>query len=383
MAPVPEYTYLISDLLTNRTLAEVPLSGVRYSKKLGDRGQLSATLTLGDPRVQVLDPYDLTTPARRVVYVVRDDQPVWGGLVWTRRFDAGAQQISLGCADFWSYFDHRKVLPRLVEQVYQDPRYLAQNARVDFLDVDQNDIVRLLVDLAQQHEGGDIGVDTRGDGRLSGITRSRTYFGYQNVNTGDALRTLAGIEDGPDILFDVGPFDGNGRPTKVLRVGTPSLGRRRTSHVWELGANLLSYTWPSDGTRMTTRSFAVGEGVERGLLIAVAEERTRYRDGWPLLEGERGYSSVADPEELKAHAAADQRAGRLPVALPTLVAHGGLPPTVDEVDVGDDGRVVIADAFHTKGVDTTMRVVATEVVVGGDGAETLTLTMNPLLEDVT
>jgi hypothetical protein len=381
MAVAPVYTYLISDLVTNQTLAEAPLSGVRYSKKLGGTGELSATLVLGDPRVQILDPSDLTTPTRRVVYVLRDDTPVWGGLVWTRRYGATAQQITLGCADFWSYFDHRKVLPVLPEDAYSDPRYVAQRADVGWNDIDQNQLARNLVALAQSHPGGDIGIDVLRDTSLSGIVRSRTYFGYQNVNVGDALRKLAEIDQGPDMMFDVGLLDTHGRPTRLLRLGTPSLGQQGSAHVWEYGGNLLSYTWPSDGTRMATRTFAIGEGTERGALIAVAEDRDRYRDGWPLLESERGYNSIVDPEQLQAHAKSDQRASRLPVALPTLSVHGGLPPTTAEISVGDDARVIIKDMFHTAGIDTRMRIVAVEVSVGDDGSESVTLTMNPLIED--
>ncbi|MFB6722917.1 hypothetical protein ACFCV3_22250 [Kribbella sp. NPDC056345] len=377
----PVYTYLISDLLTNRTLAEVPLTGVRYSKKLGDVGQLSANLHLGDPRVQNLEPYELTTPARRVIYVLRDSTPVWGGLIWTRRYESSSAQISLGCADFWSYFDHRKVLPVLAEQAYTDPHYVAK--RQVFWSMDQNAIARNLITLAQSHRAGDIGITFPPGSGDSAIRLERTYFGYQNANTGDALRKLSQLLDGPDMMFDVGPVDRNGRPARWLRLGTPRLGQVGSAHVWEYGGNLLSYTWPSDGTRMATRTFATGDGIEAGMLIGVAEDKSRYDDGWPLLETEYGYSSVTDPVQLKSHAESDQQVSRLPVVLPTLSVHGALPPTVAEIGMGDDARVIIKDAFHVNGIDTLMRIVGLDVAVGDDGRESVTLTMNPLLEDVT
>ncbi|GAA0605569.1 hypothetical protein GCM10010174_22910 [Kutzneria viridogrisea] len=374
------YTYLFSDLVTNQTLAELPLTSVRFGKKLCGTGQLSATLSLGDPRVQAADPYDLSTPARRVVYVLREDEPVWGGLVWTRRYDSATGRISLGCGDFWSYYDHRKVLPVLPEQAYHDPTRVARLDPVRFEEMDQNDIARGLLAVAARHQGGDIGVRADPDS-LSGIRRSRAYFAYQNVSVGDALRKLSQIQDGPDMMFDVGPLDAGGRPSRVLRLGTPRLGQQGTAHVWEFGGNLIGYTWPSDGTRMAARIFADGDGTERATLIAVAEDRDRYRDGWALLEGERGYTGVRDPAELQAHAAADQRAARLPVALPTLLVHGGLPPGVAEIGMGDDARVIVEDLFHTGGLDTRMRVVGLDVAVGDHGDDTVTLTVNPLIED--
>jgi hypothetical protein len=375
---LPVYTYLISDLLTNNTLAEVPLTGVRYSKKLCASGQLSATLNLGDPRVQLVDPYDLTTPGRRVVYVLRDDSPVWGGVLWTRKYDSGSRQVSLGCGDFWSYFDHRKVLDVLPPEA--DEHYVAQQ-RVDWQQVDQNQIARNLVAKAQEHTGGDIGIRLDLDGGSSEVRLDRTYFGYQNVNTGDALRKLAELLDGPDLMFDVGPMDAAGRPIRLLRVGTPRLGQQGSAHVWEYGGNLLAYTWPSDATRMATRVFATGDGIEAGMLIAVSEDRVRYAHGWPMLEAENGYSSVTDPDELQSHADSDQLAARLPVVLPTLSVHGGLPPTTAEIGVGDDARVVIKDDFHTTGIDTLMRIVSIDVAIADEGGEDVQLTMNPLLEE--
>jgi hypothetical protein len=374
--PDPVYTYLISDLVSNRTLAEVPLTEVRYAKKLNDSAQLSATLRLGDPRIQTIDPYDLTTPARRAIYALRDGTPVWGGLVWTRRYDSNTEQVSLGCGDFWSYFDHRKVLPVLDEQAYTDPQHVA-TLDLGWLGADQNTIARELVAVAQAHPGGNIGV-VPADSNASGIIRDLTYPGHQIVDTGEALRTLSRLLDGPDIVFDVGPLDRGGRPTRLLRVGTPRLGQQGAPHVFEHGGNLRGYVWPSDGTRMSTRMFATGSAA----LIAVAEDRGRYQDGWPLLEEERGYSSVSDPAQLAAQAKADQVASRLPVVLPTLGIHSGLPPTLPELTVGDNARVIIKDVFLADGVDTVMRIVGIEVAVGDEGREEVTLTMNPILEDV-
>jgi hypothetical protein len=382
VADLPSYTYLVADLMTNKTLAEVPLSKVKYSKKLNDSGKLSATLDLGDPEVQIIDPYDLTTPVRRVIYALRDDTPIWGGLIWTRKYDSDSQQISLGCGDFWSYFDHRKVLPVLGPGAYDDLHYVATRPPVAWQNTEQNAIARGLIALAQSDPAGNIGITVVSDAAGFGRYLDRRYYGYQNADVGDALHKLAEVEDGPDMLFDVGPPGGSGRPTRLLRLGSPRLGQTGSAHVWEYGANLVSYAWPSDGTRMATRTFAAGDGIEAGTLIAVAEDHSRYDNGWPLLESEHGYSSVTDSAELRSHANSDQWVGRLPVVLPTLRIHGGLPPTTAEIGLGDDARVIISDAFHAGGIDISMRIVGIDVSVADGGDENVTLTMNPLLEEV-
>ena len=53
-----QWTYLIADLRTNKVLAELPLSGVDMTKRVGEAGSMSATLTLNQKIVG--DPYTLT-----------------------------------------------------------------------------------------------------------------------------------------------------------------------------------------------------------------------------------------------------------------------------------------------------------------------------------
>lgn len=374
----PRWTYLIADLRTNAILGELPLAGPRMSKLLNAAGTLTATtLPLSDRRMRDLDVFDMTRPARRAVYAVRDARPWWGGIIWTSTRDSASDTVSIGAGDFWTYFDHRKLLPVLT---VPPPSYTYVAERTTtYGGVEQNQLARNLVALAQSHTGGDIGLAV--DATSSGITRDRTYRGFELTDVGEALRQLAGVIDGPDICFDVGGPDTAGRPTRLLRLGTPLLGQQGSPHVWEAGGNILSYKWPSDGTRMATRTFAVGDGIDQGALIAVAEDTARYADGWPLLESETGYTTVTTTDVLQEHADADQVGARLPVVLPQLVVKGDSAPRVGEYGVGDDARVVIRDSFFRAGIDTPMRVIGIEISPGED-VEAVTLTMSPLLEDV-
>jgi len=104
------WTYLCADLRTNVVLGEIPVSGVRMSKTLNGSGQLQAQFDLGDPKVQAVNMFDMTRPARRVIYCVRDGRPWWGGIIWASAYDSETSQGTIAAADFWSYFDHRKVL---------------------------------------------------------------------------------------------------------------------------------------------------------------------------------------------------------------------------------------------------------------------------------
>jgi hypothetical protein len=380
-----EWTCWLADLRTNAITAEIPLTGFAPSKKLNASGSVTGTWTLSSSW-RGGDPYGLTRPARTALYLLRDGRPWWGGILWTSEFDSSSNAIRLGAADWWSYFDHRKVLPAL--GVIGDVTTIAGLSTV-YTAVDQNQIARNLVILAQSHTGGDIGIQL--DSTVSGVLRDRTWWGHDRTDVGEALRNLGHIEGGCDIMFDVAAdLDTSGRPVRLMRVGTPEIGQMGSPHVFELGGNLLSYTWPSDGTRMVTRQFAAGEGMEVGQAIAVAEDTTKYADGWPLLEADSSESGVSDPTTLQAHADGDLHASRLPVATPALKVRGDgrnasgavVGPTVGDYGPGDDARVVIQDLFFSAGLDTTMRIVGVDVDPGQDGVELATLTMNPMLDDV-
>lgn len=381
-----EWTYLLADLRTNVITAEVPLTGARSSKKLGAAGSFSGTWELS-PRWSGGDPYALTRPARTAIYALRDGRPWFGGIVWTSDYDSDRGAVNLGAADWWSYWDHRRVVPLLSSA--QPPVTEIASLDVGFTQVDQNEIARQLVAIAQTHTGGDIGIVP--DIADSGVLRDRTWHGYELADVGGALKQLSEVEGGPDIMFDVGAnLDDNGRPIRLMRIGTPLLGQQGSPFVFEYGASILSYRFPSDGTRMATRAYALGEGSERGAIIAVAEDTGTVDNGWPLLEVDANYSTVTEAATLQAHATADRHAARLPVVLPTFKVAGSgrdrfgqqVWPSIGEYAPGDSARVVIQDQFFRDGLDVELRIVEIAVEPGDGGVETASLTMSTLTDDV-
>src|SRR5690606_2279374 len=51
--------------------------------------------------------YESTTPGVTALYVVRNDVCVWGGIVWTRSYDAVERLLSVSASEFPSYLHHR------------------------------------------------------------------------------------------------------------------------------------------------------------------------------------------------------------------------------------------------------------------------------------
>lgn len=389
----PIYTYEVADLRSGTRLGDLPLTGVKYTKRLNDSGTLVGTFQIESRNAtkrRVDDAYNWTTPALRSVTVYRDERPVWGGIIWTSSYDSASGKVSIGAGDYWSYFDHRMVLPVLTltprpgeNDKAPDLGYVA-GLTTTYTAADQNDIARALVTLAQSHTGGSLGITM--DSSVSGILRDRVYEGHQLVRVGDALRKLAGVLQGPDMLFDVVGVDAQGKPIRTFLLGDPYLGASGSTHVWEYGANLVDYTWPRDGAGRDTREFANGDGTAEGAPIAVSEDTAAYTadgGGWPLLEGEQQYSGITEEQTLQDHADAEQYVRRRPVVLPRFRVRGAMAPQVGEWAVGDDARTVIEDDWFQHGIDAWVRIVGAEVSPGGaeDGDELVDLIVSPLVDD--
>lgn len=383
----PVWTFSVADLQTGIVLADLPFDSVSYTTPLNDAGTFGASLMLDDDIARLHDVRDLTTPGRRCFYAFRDGAPMFGGIIWTSSYDSGSQKVSVGGADFWSYFDARKVLPSLAAL---DSNLTTEVATLvtDFDNEDQNEIARQLVTLAQSHTGGDIGIEL--DSSFSGFFHDRTYYGYDLADVGEALRQLCNIIDGPDMRFIVAadPTAPSGVARRLV-IGEPWLGQQGSQHVWEYGRNLTGYIWPRNGASMATRAFAIGEGMEQGLKIAWHEDTAPYSQGWPLLELEVSHTTVRLDATLVEKAEADQASKRNPIALPTLTLRPGISPHLGEYSTGDDARLIVQDRywggdgfFPGLGLDTTVRVIDTQVSYSASAGEAVKLVCAPLVEGI-
>jgi hypothetical protein len=356
------YTYLIADLLSGTILDELPLFGVSFDKKLNDTGSFRAQLSVADPEIRIREPRLLTEPGRTAIYVDRDGDLLWGGIVWTSRYSGANAVLELGASDLLSYFEHRLVLR---------PGNLS--APVPFEGKDQITIARELITQAQSHPGGDLGVGLTGT-VSSGVSRTITYTPADLKPVADALRDLANADDGFDFTFDV-RYSGSGVPERFVRIGFPRIGQPGAPHVWEYGANLVDFTWPADAASMATRVVAAGGS-------PVEEDASAHRAGWPLLDAQVSPSDTTDATMLDAHVRGELAARRRPVVLPELTVRADLDPVVGSYSVGDDARVVIDDPFFPgEQLDITVRVLGLEVTPGDDaGQEQVKLTVAPFLE---
>jgi hypothetical protein len=101
-----EYRYYLTDLLSNQVIAELPFTGVSYERVLRKAGGFSGSI----PVIEATKKYDLyetTMPGRTGLYVLRNGQCVWGGIIWSRKYDESSKTLTVDASEFPSYFYHR------------------------------------------------------------------------------------------------------------------------------------------------------------------------------------------------------------------------------------------------------------------------------------
>jgi hypothetical protein len=103
-----KYRYIVTDLLTNQILAEIPFTGVSYERALKSAGKFQGNISI-NLDTKSLDLYNSTMPGKTGLYVMRNDECVWGGIIWSREYSVTGQEISVSASEFTSYLHHRRI----------------------------------------------------------------------------------------------------------------------------------------------------------------------------------------------------------------------------------------------------------------------------------
>ena len=102
------YRYFVTDLLTNTITAEIPFTNVSFTRAIKGAGNFSGTIPV-IPDTAHMDLYESTMPGKAGLYVTRDGQCVWGGIVWTRSYDLQNKTLQVSGNEFTSYLYHRNI----------------------------------------------------------------------------------------------------------------------------------------------------------------------------------------------------------------------------------------------------------------------------------
>lgn len=214
------WSYTFCDMRTHEELATLPLTGVSYSRGIGDVGKLDGYLALTDPKVRALDPWRATEKRRTEVYVEYEGRVVWGGPVVMRNRSSDSEGLTISAVTWEGWLFRQRLLTDLV-----------------FTDQAVRDAAALLVARAQVLAS--VGLDVDPASPATSL-RSRVHLAREDVPILELLARLGDEAESP-VEFWVDCYrDADRIFRRTLRLGEPRVGRR-----YEVAP--ITFAYPSGG----------------------------------------------------------------------------------------------------------------------------------------
>lgn len=354
---MPTYRYLLCDLLTDRLVASLPLSGVSFERRISRSGALSAGLSAVNAETIALAKACRDYAGRSALWVYRDRQLWWGGVLWSAVPSLSARDglgVALSAATFDSYAHKREL-----------------HADQTFAGVDAANVQAALWAAIQADPSGNIGVAT--DITPVGLPMTVTYPATDTTKVGQIIENIGDQQSGPEHTVDTYD-DGTGVRVKRFRTApklnvvagqVPSVvfvGGTRAGRVIEWQE---SYDATEGGTSFLVRGDAVSNVPTLSSRLTASE---LLAAGWPLLDVSEDRSGTTDPAVLNQYAGAlrDSHAGQVVASGYTVqVGETGWNPN----RIGEPVRIKLRDLWHTDNTvgDVTVRPVGVQVTPGERG----------------
>ncbi len=320
-----DYRYIAADLVTDVDKADVPLVDASFGPALNGGG----TCTGSVPLSSVVRQADLE-PGRTALYCYRDDQLVWGGIVWA--LQPQGQSMGVEAAGFESYLQQRYLWRRFGPFVRVDPLALVHN----------------IWHYVQSQAGPGIGVvlgneSTGGKALVGTVAEPLVVNWWDNRRAAEVVDDLADAADGFDYRIEV-TQNPNGTRTKLLRLGYPRLGSRRRDLAVVSGSQVRST--PServDGTFRANHVLTMGAG--EGRLAKHSHHRADLA-GYPKLDALVSWKSETNDTRLRRRGDAELMARQEVSSVPSLtidVDHESL--RLGAYNVGDDIYLDLDDGW--------------------------------------
>lgn len=366
---MPTYRCISLDLRTGTRIAELNIAGLRYGSRLNAVGELSGTVALPAPtsaanRALAAQINDAVDECRRQIVVERDGVAVWCGIVWLSPYTDNPPQRDVRGGETWSYFRHR-----IITNDYSPTG------------VDQVTIAQQIVTTALSAQGADIGVTV--EASTSGVLRDRVYNSYELKPVGEAVEQLAKVDNGFDFAVDAA-WSSTGTLTKTFRTQYPRRGRpySQSGLIFEVGRNVIEWTWPTDGTRVANKVIGVGRGSGSSAMLSSQSDVDQIKSlaaggpGYPLLEQALSVTDVSIQSTLDALTFAKLKAVSTPVTLPEITVRADSDPQFGSYITGDSCTFIVPPNTSPRfpdGLSLIMRIVGWDVSVSDDGSEVVRL----------
>lgn len=358
-----EYRILFTHLTSRETLGELPFTSAQAEWTLNSPGRLTVTcpLTISDITLKLpgqVAPPELSLEEHATgLYLERDGQILWGGIVWNVQADVASDSLTIEAEGWITYF-RRRIL-------YWDRSYTS---------TEQLTIAKELIQLPQAAEFGwgnlNILADDM-DAIPSGVLRDRTWYGFERKSFGELLEELAAVDNGFDFGFE-SYWNGDEIWTKATST-YPATGVL-TQYVFDIGVNVSLLSYASDLSSVANSVHGIGSGDGSDKLIVKVSDTSKL-GAWPILESIETRSSVKESSTLTAHAQRRLRRGSAPIRHITISVFPDTDPQLGSYKVGD--VITLRGSVGYLNVTGQYRITSMSLGINESGAENIQLALAP------
>lgn len=380
-----EYSYFLFDYLTLTPQGAVSLEDVSFDLMFNGAGGFSGNLPIADGLPQLGDTPDVSTARAAVraqvssivegksaLIVDRDGVVVWGGMVWTTRYDSHAEVLSINGTEDWSWWGHRVIdedLPLASSPLYSGVD--SSGVNLGYTGKDQLAVACDILNWAQTDANGNCGLIVPVS-PVSGVPMNLKMRYYEKRTIRDAIETIAKQANGFDFRIDV-DYE-SGLPVRRFTIGFPRRGvaAANSGLVFDYPGNVVGYTLSTDGTQLANTVFSLGAGNAEQMVADTEVNAAMLAAGYPLLETVVSYKDMADQTGLQRLTKAQLNLlSNAPYnsapQIPVLTVRADADPMLGSYTVGDEARIIINDPMFppksdgTNGLDIFLRIIAVSV----------------------
>ena len=370
------------DLVTLTHLADIPALGASFGAQLNSAGSMTMSVPIEDPRMEVLNWSEATSPGRTAIFVDYQGSLVCGFETLTRTYQRSQRKVGLGGAEFTAYFKQR------IQQHDYAPGSVDPGSEAywsSFLTEPDPGANPLLI--AKQVITDALAVGTIANGLGVSIVQTGTptnvavQFPINQWQAVDSIMTtLSQMGYGTGFDFGVDVHYIAGAPVATLTLSFPRRGLIGTSS-GQVADVTRAVDWEYNEDAQASANFIYETASGSGGYISQGVDWAPMAVGYPLTEAVISRSNVSSQDVLDACAAGDIAVYAYPVVTGSVTLYAddpGMP--LGRFSTGDDFRLVVPavsgdgtnyDRRFPNGLDYTFRVSQWSCTVPTSGKPTV------------
>lgn len=341
-----KYRYIFADLLTDRVTVELPLYGTYYTRRICKVGEFNGSVGLNTEGVNNEDVINGTVPGRTALYIERDNQLVWGGIIWSRTWQEQSKSFQ--------YYG----------QTFDSAMYKSDiRNTIQYIGWDQRNIIRDLFRQSQlyPYRGMRINIPPGFSNGTDSIMRSFNFFWYDSWTFGKALETVSDFDDSADWYVDVS-YDGFGDFARNLVVDN-RIGQSLdvTQLIFDFPGSIKNFWYSESGSTGATTVVGIGAGEGAKSIRTSVTSQTSLNNGWPDFVDFYTDKDVSVLSTLQKKATRQLVDSGIPVVNATWEIFSDRTPEFGSYALGDYAKMQIQSVRFPGGLEADVRIVGWDV----------------------